>query len=121
MKSLLLLVALRIPAAALAQQGTPSPARHNQQRIPVFIHFPSGWIVAQPSYLYRTLRDARSGRYAHRVREGDYLVEKRASADPHWLRVTYLNPPVRSDTLTYYLPASAISSKGSAPLHFSLH
>lgn len=137
MRHLLLPCLLLFTSAALAQQplGTGGvfslpaslPASCCPQEIGSWLlKYRSGYVVGQPSYLYRTLSDARRGRYAYRVRPGDRLFAVNDSATTRWRRVArhsyYTIGPVPAgcDRTIYYLPASALPNKAGELEAFGL-
>jgi len=88
-----------------------------------------GYTIAHPALLYRSLADARCGRYAHRLRVGDRVfcngMYYGQGPHPAWLRVarfTHLKgekPP--HDTTEYYLPYAAVVDAQGAVGTFTLH
>ena len=138
----MLVAAIHVPCVALAQQLTKDrllerldsvvalnakPPEKPVHSIGSFsLMYSSGYIIARPAFLYRTLNDARSGQYAYRLRTGDEVFKAQYPTNSQWLRVareTYFRDSIPNcDTAIYYLHKSAIKPKsGAPPRNFSLH
>jgi hypothetical protein len=134
----LLVLVLLLPSTTLAQQlqedkelakldsVVKSTVLAERQSISsASLIYRDGYVIAHPTFLYRTLQAAHRGRYTHRLRVGDEVFLARYSPNPHWLRVarcTYLRETVpQGDTTIYYMPQSAVRSKTGLVKTFSLH
>jgi len=139
MKTLLLAIALSAPLAALAQQAVEdrllvrldsasalsSPPEEKSYPVPSPLKYSEGYIIARPALLYRKMSDARSGRYAHRLRPGDEVFITPLKSSKQWLRVArdpFKECIPKCDTTIYYLRTTAIQPKSGAPSkRFALH